>query len=309
MATHPLRLAPLLEDRLSLGYSHVESRDGTLLQAWTNDPGGEKRGPTVVLCNGLGTNPYCWPALLDPACEVRVVSWNHRGVGGSQRPARSSRVDIEVFAEDALDVMDHHGLDAAVLMGWSMGVNTMFEVAVAQPDRVTGLLAVGGVPGNTFASMLAPVHLPRLLRKPLMVGAAHAARAVGGGLTPITSHLPVGQRAMAVLSHSGFMLPLADEELGRRAVQEFLATPVEWYAHLALHSSLHPRVSLRSIDVPTAFVAGTYDVLASAEDMRTAAERIPGSTYRRVRGSHFLPMEHPDVVHEELLTLLQRVEG
>ena len=52
--------------------------------------------------------------------------------------------------------MDHEGIDACVLMGWSMGVNTMFEVAVTHPDRVTGLFAVGGVPGDTFASMLAP---------------------------------------------------------------------------------------------------------------------------------------------------------
>ena len=57
-------------------------------RAWTNDPDGAIDGPTVVLCNGLGTGPWAWPALLRPDCGVRVVSWNHRGTGGSDRPAR-----------------------------------------------------------------------------------------------------------------------------------------------------------------------------------------------------------------------------
>src|SRR5690349_18165982 len=101
-----------------LAFTDVLSDDGTRLRAWTNDPDGSIEGPTVVLCNGLGTNPWAWPALLDPDCGVRVVSWNHRGVGGSDRPDDPTRVHIEDFVEDALSVMDHFGVDAAVLMGW-----------------------------------------------------------------------------------------------------------------------------------------------------------------------------------------------
>ena len=61
--------------------------------------------------------------------------------------------------------------------------------------------------------------------------------------------------------------------------------------------------------MPTSFLAGRTDVLASAHDMRTAAERIPGATYRVLRATHFLPMERPAEVHEELLALLARVPG
>ena len=43
-------------------------------------------------------------------------------------------------------------------MGWSMGVNTMFELAFRHPERVSGLFAVAGVPGDTFATMLAPLQ-------------------------------------------------------------------------------------------------------------------------------------------------------
>ena len=163
----------------TIAFEDILSDDGTRLRAWTNDPHGTIDGPTVVLCNGLGTNPWAWPALLDPDCGVRVVSWNHRGTGGSDRPRDRSRVAIEQFVEDALSVMDHYGVDRSVLMGWSMGVNTMFELTVRHPERVTGLFAVAGVPGDTFSSMLGPLMLPRFAAKALTVNLARALK-LGG---------------------------------------------------------------------------------------------------------------------------------
>src|SRR5215208_4941162 len=69
--------------RKRVRFHKIRSADGTRIEVWTNDA----EGPTVLLCNGLGTNPYAWPELLDPDCGVRIVSWNHRGVGRSERPA------------------------------------------------------------------------------------------------------------------------------------------------------------------------------------------------------------------------------
>src|SRR5687767_11256726 len=132
-----------MDDELALRFYEVTSADGTKIEAWTNDAD----GPTVLLCNGLGTNPYAWPALLRADCGVRVLSWNHRGVGGSERPEDVNRVGIDAFVEDALAVLDDAGIEACVVAGWSIGVNTAFELAVRRPERVSGLFAVAGVPG------------------------------------------------------------------------------------------------------------------------------------------------------------------
>ena len=291
-----------------LGFGDVLSDDGTRIRVWTNDPDGTIEGPTVVLCNGLGTNPWTWPALLEPDCGVRVVSWNHRGTGGSARPEDPRRVRIEDSVEDALSVMDHFGIDAAVLLGWSLGVNTMYELAVTHPERVAGLFAVAGVPGDTFATMLAPLRvLPRPAARTLTVGASWAMKLGGRALSPVARRLPVGECAITALSHTGFMLPVADRALAARAVREFLTTPVEWYFHLALHSSLHRRVSLSQVQVPTCFVAGRWDLLAGARDMLTAAERMPDASYVELNGSHFVQMERPEEVHRLLLEFLERV--
>jgi pimeloyl-ACP methyl ester carboxylesterase len=291
-----------------LAFTDVLSDDGTRLRAWTNDPDGSIEGPTVVLCNGLGTNAWAWPALLEPDCGVRVVSWNHRGVGGSERPDDPARVRIEEFVEDALSVMDHFGVDSAVLMGWSMGVNTMFELAATHPERVRGLFAVAGVPGDTFATMLAPLRvLPRPVARALTVNLSRALKHGGCALTPVAQRLPVGRRAVAALSRTGFMFPVPDPDLAARAVSEFLTTPIDWYFHLALSTSRHARVSLSGLRVPACFVAGRWDVLSGSRDMFTAAERMQDATYVELPGSHFLQMERPAEVHRLLVEFLERV--
>src|SRR6476661_4460993 len=187
-AAQQLHEAPSADGGLALRHYTVTSEDGTELTAWTNDVA----GPTVLLCNGLGTNPYSWPALLDPDCGVHIISWNHRGTGGSERPRHPEDVGIDAFAEDAIAVMDDAGIDACVLMGWSMGVNTMFEVAVEHPERITGLFAVGGVPGDTFSSMGAPILVPRPLRKPLAVNVARLLKLAGKPLHFVGTRLPIG---------------------------------------------------------------------------------------------------------------------
>lgn len=292
---------------LPVFFYDVTSADGTRLRAWTNDPDCRIDGPTVVLCNGLGTNAWTSPALLRPDCGVRVISWNHRGTGGSDRPADRDRVGIEHFVEDAIAVMDDAGVDRAVLMGWSMGVNTMFELAAAHPERVSGLFAVAGVPGDTFSTMLAPLGLPRPVTKAVTTGLARAMKLGGKAMTPITTRLPVGPRGVAVLARTGFMFPPADVELAAHAMREFLSTPIDWYMHLALHTARHPRVSLSRIRVPTTFVAARWDVLAGSRDMASAAARIEGATYVELVGSHFIAMERPERIHELLLELLDRV--
>jgi pimeloyl-ACP methyl ester carboxylesterase len=288
-------------------FHHILSDDGTRIRAWTNDPHSRIDGPTVLLCNGLGVSPWTWPALLHADCGVRVVSWNHRGTGGSARPSDPDRVGVEEFVEDALSVMDHFGVDSAVVMGWSMGVNTAFELAVRHPERVTAIFAVAGVPGNTFATMLGPFRLPHPVARTVTVGLSRLLRVTGRAITPVTTRLPVGRRTVALVTHSGFMLPTPDPDLTARALREYLAVPVEWFFHLALRSSEHARVSLSRVKVPVMLVAATYDVLAGARDMRTAHDRLEDSTYVELRASHFVQMEKPDIVHDLLLGFLDEV--
>jgi pimeloyl-ACP methyl ester carboxylesterase len=61
------------------------------------------------------------------------------------------------------------------------------------------------------------------------------------------------------------------------------------------------------VSVPVTFVAGRWDVLTGAKQMYAAHERIPGSIYRELEGTHFLPIEFPEVMLDELKALIDRV--
>ncbi len=284
-------------------FHDVHSADGTRLRAWDNGV----EGPTVLLCNGLGTNPYAWPGLLDRDCGVRVISWMHRGTGGSERPARRSAAGIDEFVQDALAVLDAYGVDCAPTIGWSMGVNTAFELALRHPQRVSGILAVAGVPGATFSTMLAPLRLPPLAAEALTVGIARGLLPTGPLLSTLAGWLPIGERVVGTLSRSGLMLPMADPAMAVAAIREFLTTPLDWYFHMALCAARHRRVPLSRIRVPTTFLAGSWDLLAGPRAMRSAAERLPEGRYVEIRSTHFLPMEQPGAVQDELVELLATV--
>ena len=282
----------------------VYSADGTRLRAWTNDA----KGPTVLLSNGLGTNPHSWPALLDPDCGIHVVSWNHRGVGGSERPA-NNRADMESYMEDALAVMDDAGIKSAVIPSWSHGVTIAFELAARHPERVDGIMAVAGVPGDTFATMLAPLHLPRPVAKQIMISLARGGYLGGNALSPFIRRIPWTRLTTRAVQRTGFISKEADTDQLRIMLREFCTTNPRWYAHMALGVSQGVRVPLSGIRVPVTFIAGKQDILTGARDMKTAAQRIPDSKFIELKATHFLPLERPQVIHDELLALVARAEA
>lgn len=282
-------------------FHDVRSADGTRLRAWTNDAD----GPRVLLSNGLGTNPQSWPSLTRPDCGVNVTSWNHRGVGGSDRPD-DGRVDLDAFVEDAIAVMDDAGLESAVVASWSAGVTIAFELAYRFPERVDGILAVAGVPGNTFSTMLAPWRVPPFVARRFMTSLARATTVVGHVEAPVTRRIPWTHTTTRLLQKSGLIGRGADTAEVQAMVAEFFSTHPAWYARLALGVSEHERVSLSGVSVPTTFIAGRRDLLTSAAAMRTASERVAGSRFLQLDASHFIPLEHPEVVLDELHALLER---
>lgn len=285
-------------------YYDVHSADGTRLRAWTNDAD----GPTVLLCNGLGTNPHAWPSLTTPDCGVRIISWNHRGTSGSDRPKDRSRVDLDAFVDDAIAVMDDAGVDRCVVMGWSAGVTVAFELGGRHPERVAGIFAVSGVPGNTLGTSLRPLHLPGPVAKAVMVSGAHIVRLTGRYYSAITTGLPITATSANLLRWAGLVDRSSDPYVVRETMQEILTTDPDWYASLALGLCNHRRVSLSSIKVPVTMLAGTHDLLTSAQAMRTASERLHDVVFIEIDATHFIPFGQPEMVLDELKKVMERVD-
>ncbi|MDT7545872.1 MAG: hypothetical protein QOE99_1982 [Actinomycetota bacterium] len=278
------------------------SKDGTCIRGWR----GDGDGVPLILSNGLGTIPQAWPALMKPDSGYRVRTWYYRGTFGSERPTDPKRIRVEDHVDDLIALMDHEGIDRALVAGWSIGVNIAFEMAERHPDRVAGLMAVAGVPGGTFGTMGAPLRIPRRLRRPVATRAAKVLRAAGPLLTPVAHRIPVNDRLAWLITHSGFMLPAAKADVVTPMLKEFLQQDWRWYMKLAVAAAEHQVMDLSFVRCPTTLVAGKHDVLTSMDDVIDVASKIPQAQITVLPGSHFLPMEYPELISVALAELTRR---
>jgi pimeloyl-ACP methyl ester carboxylesterase len=110
----------------------------------------ERRGSGVplLLIAGTGYPGATWhPGLLDAlGARHTVVTFDHRGTGAT--PASSGRYSTRLFASDALALLDALGLDAAHVVGHSMGGRVAQWMALDRPDRVRSLVLAATGPGQ-----------------------------------------------------------------------------------------------------------------------------------------------------------------
>jgi pimeloyl-ACP methyl ester carboxylesterase len=260
----------------------------------------------VLICNGLGTPPQAWPGIVARDSGFRVVTWYQRGLGGSERPRDRSRVRVEDHADDARAVLDAHGLDSAVAVGWSLGVNVAFELALADPDRVSGVLAVAGVPGGSFDALFGPQGVPRALRPALGRTGSRLLPVLGPLLPVLVASLPPLAGAFSADAVRGPAREAAHAGSLLTVLREFARHDWEWFRHLALAVAEHAPLDVARVRCPVTFLAGRFDSLVDVADVRAAAAALPGARFRELLGTHFLPLQYPEVMTEELRLLRAR---
>jgi pimeloyl-ACP methyl ester carboxylesterase len=117
-----------------------------------DDTGGS--GPAVILAHGfLMDRSMFGPQVEALRSDHRVITWDERGFGDTQ-------YDGEPFsywdsANDCLGLLDHLGIDRAVVGGMSQGGFVSLRVALTAPERVRGLILL-----NTQAGTEDPAVIP-----------------------------------------------------------------------------------------------------------------------------------------------------
>ena len=277
----------------------VGSADGTRIRAWCNDG----TGPPVLVCNGLGSPPEAWPRLVAKDSGYRVVTWYHRGLGGSGRPADATRVRVEDHTDDARAVLDAFGVETAAVVGWSLGVNVAFELALEDPARVTGVLAVAGVPGGSYSSLFATYGVPRPLRAPLGRWGSRVLPVVGPLLPVLLASVPPWHDLLAPAATRGPAREAAHPGALGAVLREFARHDWAWYRRLSVALAEHAPLDVSGVRCPVTFLAGRFDSLVDVADVRRAAESVPGARFRELLGTHFLPLQYPEVMLTELRRL------
>jgi pimeloyl-ACP methyl ester carboxylesterase len=101
-------------------------------------------GLPVVLLHGL-TATRRYVVMGSRSLERsghHVVAYDARGHGRSSPAPDPADYGYELLARDLLAVLDALALPRAVLAGASMGAHTMLRIALAEPERVAGLVLI-----------------------------------------------------------------------------------------------------------------------------------------------------------------------
>lgn len=105
-------------------------------------------GPALLLIHGLGSCKEDWEAQAAPfARHCKVVSFDLRGHGQSDKPA--GPYSIAQFAADGAALLRGLHIDAAHVVGISLGGAVAFQLALDHPALVKTLTIVNSGPDAT----------------------------------------------------------------------------------------------------------------------------------------------------------------
>lgn len=102
----------------------------------TGDPSGR---PLLCLA-GLTRNSDDFGFLADALPDARLIALDYRGRGLSQYDPDYMNYNVLREGHDALELLDHLGLDSVVVMGTSRGGLIAMALAASAPERLRGVI-------------------------------------------------------------------------------------------------------------------------------------------------------------------------
>lgn len=105
---------------------------------------GADDAPPLILSSGLGGSASYWAPNIPALAEhFRVITYDHRGTGRSDR-ALPDVVTVDDFADDILLLMDVLGIAKAHIVGHAAGGVAGLALASKAPERLDRLVVVNG---------------------------------------------------------------------------------------------------------------------------------------------------------------------
>jgi pimeloyl-ACP methyl ester carboxylesterase len=270
---------------------------------------GPRNGPAVLLIMGLGAQLVRWPdSMVDELAGLgyRVIRFDNRDVGLSTKfdglgapnivwTAMQARIGIKPdvpytlgdMAADAAGLLDALEIDAAHIVGASMGGMIAQLFAAAWPQRtlsLTSIMSTTGHPARSRPTMRATAVLLRHPRSDdLEAIVAHGVSAANA----VCGRFPMEYAVMAERIRA--------ETLRNRYPAGFLRQMA------AIIADGDRTERLRAITAPTLVIHGSDDPLVPLSGGRDTARAIAGARLMEIDGmGHTLPPELVSTVVEAI---------
>jgi pimeloyl-ACP methyl ester carboxylesterase len=258
----------------------------------------------LVLCNGLGGRLYSWKPLVDHFRErFRILTWDYRGLFSSGLPPSRRLLSVPHHALDARAVLDQEGIEKAVLIGWSMGVQVALEGATLYPERISQLVLINGTHGHALETGFQPIfRLPWVARlvhrvidevrdRPDLIDLISRVAMWRWNVDGIGALLArIWKNPSLVHAYRQYLTDIFSDQNFRN----YLGLFQELDAHSVLHH-------LRDIPTQTLLISGRLDFLTPAYQSFEMARRLRNVEHLHLPfGSHFVLLEYPKLLVDHI---------
>lgn len=255
---------------------------------------GAKAGTPVVLLQGLGLSSRFWfdvPKMLaeDEGTPRRVIAIDNRGTGRSDKPRRPWT--MATMADDVVAVLDDAGVDAAYIVGISMGGMIAQHVALRHPKRVRGLVLLATTAGFLMGA------LPEAKALALLVSLPFGGPRAGRNLAKLL--LPESKWEKAKEIFRDWPNAMRDDPTSRAT----------FAAHLFAASTHLVTRRLSKIECPAVVVAGKHDQLIPMKNARVLAAKIRRAELEVIDDAgHAIFADDRDLVRRMVVKLEKSIE-
>ncbi len=239
---------------------------------------GSPQAPALV---GIGGWIGSWEMWQEPFSALSAswytVAYDHRGSGATIAPPDS--ISIDRLVKDFFAVMDACRIERCVLAAESAGALTALSAALQAPQRVAGLVLVGGL------SYSEPVSEDT----PFVQGLRRAYRATLDRFVDLC-------------------VPEADSAPVRRWGQQILnrAAPEAAVALLRAAGQVDLREQYPRIQQPVLLLHGELDAIVPLEQAQWLAKTLPNATLKVIPGAGHVPtMTRPAEIVSAIQTFFE----
>ncbi len=238
---------------------------------------GDSAAPTILLMHGLGSQLLLWE---EGFCEglaatgFRVVRYDHRDSGLSTMLADGDSYTLSDMAGDAVCLVDYLGVDAAHIVGFSLGGMIAQTFAIEHPDRTRSLVSMGSNTGNPDFGRPGGEVLAALVAPAPEDPGERAAKDLADRRLWASPEWHDDDHALATFAR-----------YAARSVQPTGAFDRQFAA-----GGGDREEALRNLTVPTRVIHGTADTLLPMSGGERTAEVVPGADLVLIEGwGHDLP--------------------
>ena len=243
---------------------------------------GSADGPPLVLINGLGSQCIRWPeGFKDAIVQQRfyLIVFDNRDTGLSTKfeaATQSPPYTVDDMADDVVALLDQLGVEAAHIVGQSMGGTIAQVLAIRYPERVLSLASIMSATGDDPVLSTDPDVMAIFSEPP----AATREEAIEQDV-----------RHRRIMSGPGF--PFDEDAMRDLAVRTYdrcYAPDGRVRQMLAIRAAPGRASALAQLDVPTVVIHGTGDRLVPVGNGERTAAVVPGAELVLIDGmGHDLP--------------------